>query len=166
MRAPIWLASTSTWSLVERSSVVDSGSARCTTPTVRPMMDTGTHMAAQRPYGRSRRCEHASRFSLSSNVCVCPRRAATQRSGDSTVQPGPSAFGPMTKLRCKCAWLLSASSTSTLASGSRSRSARPTEESTSASSSAISSALAKRVSNSRRCASSVISRSRAKLSAS
>ena len=86
----------------QRGQVVDLGRPRTPpraavawiTPTVRPMIDTGTHTAETRPCGRSRSFGHASRSSLSAKTCTWARRAAGQWSGESTPQPGGSPSGP------------------------------------------------------------------------
>jgi len=140
-----------------RSSAVTPGSpVAWMTPTVRPMIDTGTQTAEQRPWGRPRSFGHTPSSSLSANRWTCERRAAGQPSGESTVQPGGSPVGDDTTMRARWAWLLSASSTSTAEVGTVAANARSTVSSTSGSLSAISSSLARWVSNSRRRASPFI----------
>ena len=112
------------------------------------MIDTGTQTAEQRPPARSRSLGHESSSSLSANCCTCARRAAGQRSGESTGHAGASPVGVATAMRMRCAWLLSASSSSAGRVGSVAPRARSTAPSTSPSSSAISSAFARRVSKS------------------
>ena len=152
MRAPASLARVAR-SLISLSSTSASGvPVAWMTPTVRPMMDTGTHRADIRPCGRLRSFGHASRSSLSEKTCTCARRAAGQRSGESTVQPGGSPPGPTPAMRERWAWLLSASNNSTGESSSTSANERSITSMTSGSPSAMSSALARRLSNCWRCA--------------
>ena len=113
------------------------------TPTVRPMIDIGTHTAEHRPCARPRSFGQASSASLSANRWVCARRAAGQCSGESTGQPGASPSATLdTTMRSRSAWLLSASSSSTGASGTTVAKARSIASCASGSPSAISSTLA------------------------
>ena len=67
MRAPASLASvarSSTWS---SSTLAPASPVAWITPTVRPMIDTGTQRADSRPSGRLRSLGQASRWSLSVN---------------------------------------------------------------------------------------------------
>ena len=75
IRAPASLANVVrswTW---ESSTSTRGLSVAWITPTVRPMIDTGTHSAESRPCGRLRSFGHASRWSLSAKTCTWARRA-------------------------------------------------------------------------------------------
>ena len=164
-RAPAWLASVWRSWTTRSSTSVPGAVVPWMTPTVRPMIATGTQTAPQRPWGRPRSLGHTPSSSLSAKRCTCDRRAAGHWSGESTLQPGGSPVGDATTIRFRCAWLLSASSTSSEVSDTVVVSARSTVSRTSGSLSAISSSLARWVSNSRRRASPFIWRSFAVLTA-
>ena len=114
-RFPAWLASTCSEATCSSPSGSAIGRVACTTPTVRPMIDTGTHTAPNGSPPRSRSIGHPSSSSLCGNTWVCARRAATHRSGDVTAHPGlhPSSSASTDTTRSRCAWLLSASNRST-----------------------------------------------------
>ena len=94
IRAPASLASVVRSWIWESSTSASGLSVAWITPTVRPMMETGTHSAEMRPCGRLRSFGQASRWSLSAKTCTWARRAAGQRSGESTLQDGRFAVGP------------------------------------------------------------------------
>ena len=111
------------------------------------MIETGTHIADTAPSGLPRSFGHASSSSLSENRCTWARRAAGQWSGESTQQFGGAPVGEAEAMRRRCAWLLSASSSSMGASGTMAENDRSMTWTTSGSPSAMSRALARRLSN-------------------
>ena len=103
MRAPASFARVARSCTVCSATTVWGPLVAWMTPTVRPMIDTGTHSADIAPSARPRSFGQASRSSLVAKRCIWARRAAGQRSGESTPHAGGSPVGDTVAMRSRWA---------------------------------------------------------------